>query len=73
VEVLKVPSTALFRDGTRWALFVAEEGRARRRHVELGHRNGLEAEITRGVATGALVVLHPSDRIVADTLIAPRG
>jgi HlyD family secretion protein len=64
---------ALFRDGSRWALFVAEEGRARRRHVELGHRNRLEAEITHGVEAGARVVLHPSDRIVNDTLIAPRG
>jgi len=71
-EVLKVPLTALFRDGIQWALFVAEAGRARRRHVELGHRNDLETEITRGVEAGAQVVLHPSDRIADDTLIAPR-
>ena len=32
--VLKLPLTALFRDGEGdWAVFVAENGRARRRHV----------------------------------------
>ncbi len=72
-EVLKVPLTALFRDGPHWALFAAEEGRARRRHVELGHRDGLAAEITRGVEAGTRIVLHPSSRIADDTLIAPRG
>jgi HlyD family secretion protein len=71
-DVLKVPLTALFRDGPQWALFVAEDGHARKRHVDVGHRNGLEVEITRGLEAGAQVVLHPSDRIVDDTLIASR-
>lgn len=72
-DVLKVPLTALFRDGEDWALFVEEGGRARRRHVELGHSNGLEAEITSGVSDGERVVLHPSDRIVEGVRLTARS
>src|SRR6185436_10417898 len=35
-DVLKVPTSALFRDGERWAVYVAGEGRARRALVQLG-------------------------------------
>jgi HlyD family secretion protein len=72
-DVLKVPLTALFRDGERWAVFVEEGGRARRRHVELGHRTGSDAEITSGLEAGARVVLHPSDRIVDGIGLAARS
>ncbi|MFT5182844.1 MAG: HlyD family secretion protein [Alphaproteobacteria bacterium] len=71
-DVLKVPLTALFRDGEDWAVFVAADGHARRRHVVLGHSNGLEAEITSGISDGEQVVLHPSDRIVEGVGLAAR-
>lgn len=61
--VLKVPASALFRRGEGWAVFVVEGGRARRRNVEIGHRNAAEAEVLRGLAAGDAVVLHPSDRV----------
>jgi len=44
-----VPLTALFRNGDRWALFVEDGGRANLRHVDIGHRNSIDAEITSGV------------------------
>ncbi len=72
-EVLKAPLTALFRNGKAWALFIAEDGRARHRDVEIGRRSGFEAEITGGVAAGDLVVLHPSYRITDGARIAPRA
>jgi HlyD family secretion protein len=72
-DVLQVPLTALFRDGETWALFVAERGRARIRHVELGRRNGVSAEIVAGVAKGERVVLHPSERVREGVRIAARG
>ncbi|HSQ69671.1 MAG TPA: HlyD family efflux transporter periplasmic adaptor subunit [Steroidobacteraceae bacterium] len=62
-DVLKVPLSSLFRSGERWAVFVARGGRARLTEVGLGHENGLEAEILGGLEEGALVVLHPSDRV----------
>lgn len=72
-DVLTVPLTALFRDGDDWALFVEESGRAKLRVVETGERNGVVAEIRRGVETGDRVIAHPSDRVTDGVRIASRG
>jgi len=72
-KVLRVPIGALFRDGADWAVFVAENGRAALRHVTLGERNSESAELRDGLADGARVVLHPSDRIADGTRIVERG
>lgn len=72
-DVLPLPLTALFRAGERWAVFVEKDGRARRRHVSIGRRNGMEAEIVSGLTAGDRVVLHPSDRTVDGVRIAPRS
>lgn len=71
-NVLAVPLTALFRDGDRWALFVAENGRALLRYVEVGQKNGIVAEIHHGIEAGERVVAHPSDRIIDGVRIASR-
>lgn len=71
-DVLKVPLTALFRDGERWAVFVDDSGRARRAHVTVGESNGVETEITSGLAEHERVVLHPSDRVRDGVRITPR-
>ena len=72
-DVLAVPLTALFRDGERWAMFVDDDGRAQLRHVEVGQKNGVLAEIREGVAAGETVVLHPSDRVSDGTRIRSRN
>lgn len=72
-DVLKLPLTALFRDGPDWAVFVDVNGRAELRNVGVGRRNGLEAEITNGLEAGARVVLHPSDRVMDGVRIADRS
>jgi HlyD family secretion protein len=61
--VLKVPTSALFRSGSGWGVFVVEEGRARLREVALGHRGDAEAEVIGGLRGGETVVLYPSDRV----------
>jgi HlyD family secretion protein len=71
-DVLKMPLGALFRDGDRWAVFVAESGRAQLRHVEIDHSNGREAQITAGLSEGDTVILHPSDLIMDGVRIVPR-
>jgi HlyD family secretion protein len=71
-DVLKVPLTALFRDGSAWAVFAVAAGRAALHHVTLGERNGIEAEITEGLTAGEHVVLHPSDRVADGVRVAPR-
>ena len=60
-KVLKVPQSALFRQGSGWSVFAIEGGRAKRRDVEIGHRNQAEAEILSGIGVGEEVILHPSN------------
>lgn len=62
-DVLKVPTSSLFRDGDVWAVLTVEDGIAHRVHVELGQRNGREAEVRSGLSAGQAVVVHPGDRV----------
>lgn len=71
-DVLKVPTSALFRHEGGWAVFVVRNGRAVRRAVELGRRNGLEAEITDGLKEGATVIVHPGDAVREGAAVAQR-
>ena len=58
--VPQVPTSALFRDEQGWKVFAVEDGRAVRKAVEVGHQNGLAAEIRSGLKEGDQVILHPS-------------
>lgn len=62
-DVLKVPGSAAFREGDTWGVFVIDQGRARKRTVQIGHRNQLEAEILQGLTEGEEVALHPSNQL----------
>jgi HlyD family secretion protein len=72
-NVKKVPLTALFRDGEQWAVFIAQEKRAKLQHVKVGQRNGLEAEILEGLSNDSRVILHPSNQIADGVRIIPRS
>jgi HlyD family secretion protein len=61
--VLKVPTSALFREREKWAVYRVENGRARRVIVELGHQTGQEAEVVSGLSDGVRVILHPGDTL----------
>jgi len=71
-DVLRVPTSALFRRGESWAVFAVEGGRARLRSVEIGARNSLHAELRSGLAEGARVVVHPSDALSDGARIVER-
>lgn len=62
-DAIRVPLSALFRDGDHWAVFVVAGGRAALRAVEIGHRGDREAEALSGVAEGERVIAHPADRL----------
>jgi HlyD family secretion protein len=62
-DVIQVPTSALFRDGTTWAVFVVESGRAKTRRVEPGHRGPLQTEILEGLSPLETVVIHPGAAI----------
>lgn len=60
---LVVPLTALFRVDGGWALFVAQDGVARRREVDIGERAGMRVQVTSGLEPGERVVVSPSDSV----------
>jgi HlyD family secretion protein len=68
-DVLKLPLSALFRDGDEWAVFVVERGTARLRRVKIGHQSSLEAEVLEGLSAGEEVILHPGDNIRAGIVV----
>lgn len=74
--LLRVPESALFRHGREqqgWAVFRVEDGRAREVPVELGHRNGLVAEVLSGLAEGDRVVIHPGDAVQPGVRVTERA
>jgi len=72
-DVLRIPTSSLFRQGAGWAAFVVENGRARLRALTIGQRNGTVAEVVEGLKAGDRVVIHPSDRITEGVRVAERG
>jgi HlyD family secretion protein len=71
-NVLQVPASALFRHEQDWAVFVAANGHAGLRPVQIGHRSGLNAEITSGLQEGERVITHPGNEIEHGTAIELR-
>lgn len=71
-NALTVPSSALFRNGGDWAVFIVRDGRAVRTPVKVGHNNGVQAEIIDGAKEGDTVVLYPGADIVDGIRIAAR-
>jgi HlyD family secretion protein len=71
-DVLRVPLSALFRQGDQWAVFVEHAGRAELREIEIGQDNGLHAEVRSGLEAGERVVLHPADRVSPGARLAER-
>jgi HlyD family secretion protein len=72
-DILRVPTSSIFREGADWAAFVVESGRARARRLRIGERNGTAAEVVEGLKAGDRVVVHPSDRVADGVRVAERG
>jgi HlyD family secretion protein len=71
-DVVRVPISALFRQGAGWAVFVDEAGVARERALTIGHPNGTFAEVLTGPAPGARVITYPPDGVGDGTLVRAR-
>lgn len=71
-KVLQVPANTLFRVGGGWAVFFVENGHARRRMVQVGHRSGLAAEILGGLKEGDVVVSHPDETVEDGKAVAAK-
>ena len=71
-DLLLIPTSALFRHGEGWAVFVAEGGRARLRSVDIGQRTGLSAQVLGGLRVGEQVIAHPDDCVADGVKLRPR-
>jgi HlyD family secretion protein len=71
-DVVKIPTSALFRHAQEWAVYRIVEGRARRTSVEVGHQTGQDAEIVTGVSAGDRVIVHPPDTLTHGARVRSR-
>jgi HlyD family secretion protein len=71
-DVLRVPSTALFRVGDRWAVYRVVDDRARRVLVDLGPTDGTMTAVTAGLQDGDKVITQPSDMVEHGTHVSRR-
>jgi HlyD family secretion protein len=62
-KALKVPQSAVFRQGQGWSAFVIKDGRAQRRNIDVDHRGNTEVEVLRGLSEGDRVILHPANQL----------
>jgi HlyD family secretion protein len=62
-DALRVPMGALFRSDGNWAVYLAEDGVAGLRTVEIGRWNEEFAEVVSGIETGSEIILHPGDTV----------
>lgn len=69
-DVLQIPTGALFRRGNDWMAFVVEDGKAHLRKVDIGHNNGIAAEVLSGLTQGDSVIVYPPDSVVDGTAVA---
>ncbi len=72
-DVVRVPTSSLFRSGERWAVYVADAGVAHLREVDIGQRNGLHAQVLAGLEPGQTIIIHPSDAVADDVKVEQRG
>ena len=68
-RALQIPAGALFRRGSQWMVFIADEGKVLLREVKTGHHNGRQAEVLEGLEEGDIVVVYPPESITAGTKI----
>lgn len=71
-DELQAPLSALFRHQQDWAVFTAQDGRARLTPVRIGRRNGTFAQVLGGLEPGQPVITHPSDQIADGVRIIDR-
>lgn len=71
-NVLRVPTSALFRHESGWAVFVVAQGHARLRPIDVGKRNAVMAEVLKGIEENEDVVIHPSDKVIDGAAVTRR-
>lgn len=71
-SALRVPISAVFRDGEGWATYVVRANVVRLVPLELGLRSRDVAEVLHGLDEGDRVVVYPSERVVDGVEVVAR-
>lgn len=71
-DALCVPTSALFRSAGEWTVFKVVDATAVEQLVEVGKQNGLLAEVKQGLSQGDIVIVNPSDQVVAGVEVRQR-
>jgi HlyD family secretion protein len=71
-NVLQAPLSAVFRQQQGWGAFVIENGRAKRRNVQIGHRTDTMVEIVDGLSEGESVIVHPASAVAEGVRVQAR-
>lgn len=66
---LKVPTSAIYRDGEQWYVFRVIQGRAQATQVTIGASNGNETQILTGLSGKDFVILHPTSEVQSDVRV----
>jgi HlyD family secretion protein len=69
-DIQIIPAGALFRRGDSWSVYVAVDGRAQQRSVELARRSRGLAAVRNGLAPGERVIVYPSDQVSPDVRVS---
>ena len=73
-DVLKVPSSSLFRHGEEWAVYTVDElSIATLREVRIGQRNAREAQVLAGIQEEDRVIAYPGEKIADGAEVVARG
>jgi HlyD family secretion protein len=72
-DILRVPTSALFRYQDNWAVFVVQDRRAQLRRVEIGRRGGIYSEVLDGLDEDEVVVVHPDRDVIDGVRLTLRG
>ena len=70
--VLQVPLSALFREGSDWAVYKLDGSSAELQIVEIGQRNRDFAQVLSGLDASDRVILHPSEDVSDGSQVATR-
>lgn len=71
-DAIKVPTSALFRNGDEWAVYVVMNRCAQLKKITIGHRSGTDAEVVAGLHPGDQVVVYPSDAVQDGVRVSAR-
>jgi len=71
-DVVQVPTSALFRSGADWAVYVIVGETVQVTPVQIGRRHSRTAEVLGGVQPGDSVVVHPPDTLADGMRITRR-